>query len=209
MGEKYKYGESTITGSLFFAIPYLRKRYGCRDLERKDAPLYNVKGHNGLINSIDGCGGLNVGSGAPELVTAGRDGCVRVWDPRVRDPVVSLEPESSEQARDCWTACFGMWSIVIHFVWYYHFMCTCPAGNAYTEEERCICAGYDNGDVKLFDLRTNKFRWETNVGNGVVCTEFDRKDIDMNKVRKQLDYGVPVYLCWKLACWRLLGCSSW
>eukprot|EP01138_Halocafeteria_seosinensis_P000828 gb/GECG01000849.1/.p1 GENE.gb/GECG01000849.1/~~gb/GECG01000849.1/.p1 ORF type:complete len:363 (+),score=43.26 gb/GECG01000849.1/:1-1089(+) len=131
------------------------------DLERKDTPLYNVKGHSGLINSIDGCGGLNVGSGAPELVTAGRDGCVRVWDPRVRDPVVSLEPESAEQARDCWSACFG---------------------NAYTEEERCICAGYDNGDVKLFDLRTNKFRWETNVGNGVVCTEFDRKDIDMNKL---------------------------
>jgi hypothetical protein len=66
-----------------------------------------VKGHNGLINSIDGCGGLNVGSGAPELLTAGRDGCVRVWDPRVRDPVVALEPESSEQARDCWSACFG------------------------------------------------------------------------------------------------------
>ena len=30
-----------------------------------------------------------------------------------------------------------------------------------------MCAGYDNGDVKLFDLRTMSLRWETNVKNGV------------------------------------------
>ena len=30
-----------------------------------------------------------------------------------------------------------------------------------------MVAGYDNGDVKLFDLRTSKIV-ETNVGNGVV-----------------------------------------
>ena len=27
--------------------------------------------------------------------------------------------------------------------------------------------GFDNGDVKLFDLRTNTVRWEGNVSNGV------------------------------------------
>jgi hypothetical protein len=32
---------------------------------------------------------------------------------------------------------------------------------------RCIAAGFDNGDVKLFDLRTNTIRWEGNVNNGV------------------------------------------
>lgn len=37
-----------------------------------------------------------------------------------------------------------------------------------------------NADVKLFDLRTQTMRWETNVGNGVVSVEFDRKDIAMN-----------------------------
>ena len=30
-----------------------------------------------------------------------------------------------------------------------------------------MCAGYDNGDVKMFDLRTMGLRWETNVKNGV------------------------------------------
>lgn len=55
-------------------------------------------------------------------------------------------------------------------------------GNSYCDEERCIVAGYDNGDIKLFDLRANSIRYETNVANGVTCVEFDRKDIEMNKM---------------------------
>ena len=45
-----------------------------RDLERLDSPTYSVKGHEGIINTIDGCGGLGIGGGAPEIVTGGRDG---------------------------------------------------------------------------------------------------------------------------------------
>jgi len=55
-------------------------------------------------------------------------------------------------------------------------------GNAYNSEERCLAAGYDNGDVKLFDLKTNSLRWDTNVGNGVCGLEFDRPDVNMNKI---------------------------
>ena len=64
-------------------------------------------------------------------------------------------------ARDCWTVAFG---------------------NSYSDEDRCVVAGYDNGDVKIFDLRTSTMRYETNVGNGVTSVEFDRKDIEMNKM---------------------------
>lgn len=39
------------------------------------------------------------------------------------------------QARDCWAVAFG---------------------DMYNDEERALLAGYDNGDIKLFDLRTNK-----------------------------------------------------
>ena len=46
----------------------------------------------GIINAIDGCGGVAIGYGAPELVTGGRDGCVRLWDIRVKEPVLALEP---------------------------------------------------------------------------------------------------------------------
>ena len=47
-------------------------------------------------------------------------------------------------------------------------------GNSYNDSERCVLAGYDNGDVKMFDLRTNTVRWEGNVRNGVCGVQFDR-----------------------------------
>lgn len=125
-------------------------------------------------NTIDGIGGKGPDYGAPELVTGGSDGCVRVWDPRQEAPVVSLEPSESEAVKpDCWTVAFG---------------------NAFNSEERCLVAGYDNGDVKLFDLRTNCLRWDTNVANGVCGIEFDRPDIPMNKMAVvTLESKVHVY----------------
>jgi hypothetical protein len=44
-----------------------------------------------------------------------------------------------------------------------------------TDRHRWHSIGYDNGDVKLFDLRTNAIRYETNYQNGVTSGEFDRK----------------------------------
>ena len=45
-----------------------------RDLEKLETPVYSVKAHKEIINSIDGVGGLGIGEGAPEIVTASRDG---------------------------------------------------------------------------------------------------------------------------------------
>jgi WD40 repeat protein len=123
--------------------------------------VFSVQAHNGIVNCMDGIGGASVGHGAPEVVTGGRDGAARIWDPRVNYPVISLEPEKGSALRDCWTVSFG---------------------NSYNDEERCVLAGYDNGDVKLFDLRTQSVRWEKNCNNGITCAEFDRNDIEMNKV---------------------------
>lgn len=36
--------------------------------------MYSAKGHEEIINSIDGVGGLGIGEGAPEIVTGSRDG---------------------------------------------------------------------------------------------------------------------------------------
>ena len=55
--------------------------------------MYSVKAHKEIINAIDGVGGLGVGEGAPEIVTAGRDGmmfivyycCLLYTSPSPRD----------------------------------------------------------------------------------------------------------------------------
>ena len=43
---------------------------------------YKVQAHSTMANTIDGIGGKGAEYGAPELVTGGADGCVRIWDPR-------------------------------------------------------------------------------------------------------------------------------
>ena len=123
---------------------------------------YDVQAHSKMGNSIDGIGSKGAEYGAPELVTGGADGCVRVWDPRQEAPVVSLEPAETEVVKpDCWCVSFG---------------------NSYNQEERVIASGYDNGDIKIFDLKTNCLRWDTNMKNGICGLEFDRPDIAQNKL---------------------------
>lgn len=39
--------------------------------------MYSVKAHTGIINAIDGCGGVGVGVGPPEIVTGSRDGLLK------------------------------------------------------------------------------------------------------------------------------------
>ena len=119
---------------------------------------FSVKAHEGIVNCVEGAG--NTGYGPPELVTGGRDGCVRVWDPRQNSPVVSLE--AAEQIKpDCWSVAFG---------------------NCYNDQERVLAAGYDNGDIKLFDLRTNYLQWDHNLLNAVCGLQFDRREAMMNKL---------------------------
>ncbi|KAI9144023.1 WD repeat-containing protein 92-like protein [Paraphysoderma sedebokerense] len=131
------------------------------DIENMALPIFSIKAHESIINCIDGCGS-SLNTGPPEIVTGGRDGAVKVWDTRQRDkPVANIAPEKGEEVRDCWAVAFG---------------------NSYNDSERCVCAGYDNGDVKLFDLRKMELTWETNVKNGICGLEFDRKDIKMNKL---------------------------
>lgn len=105
------------------------------DLE-KNKVSFRVKAHKEIINSVEGIGGLDTGYGAPEILTGSRDGSVKLWDPRQSTPVLVLEPTTKEDEikPDCWTVGFG---------------------NSYNNSERVIAAGYDNGDLKLFDLKTN------------------------------------------------------
>ncbi|KAJ3320848.1 WD repeat-containing protein 92 [Blyttiomyces sp. JEL0837] len=132
------------------------------DLERTEVPVYTVKAHDTIINGIDGAGGVGIKTGPPELATCSRDGSVKVWDVRQKDkPVAVMAQPEGEAPRDAWCVAFG---------------------NSHNDTERMLTAGYENGDVKMFDLRTMSLHWETNIKNGVCAIEFDRRDIRMNKM---------------------------
>lgn len=134
------------------------------DLQNLELPIWSVKGHTEIINSIDGVGGNSTNSSlAPEIVTGSKDGTVKVWDPRTKVHVGSIEPISSsptDKKRDVWGVAFG------------HSF----------GEERCVCIGYDSGDLKLVDLRTGTTRWETNVTKGICSIQFTAKHESASKL---------------------------
>ncbi|KAI8899521.1 WD40-repeat-containing domain protein [Globomyces pollinis-pini] len=155
------FGASSLT-TRHFATGDFNGRISLWDLETLSKPLMSFKGHDQIINCIDGVGGQTMNSGPPEIVTGSRDGTVKIWDVRQGDtPVATLAPEEGAPVVDPWTVAFG---------------------NSYNNEDRMLSVGYENGDLKLFDLRSMKLQYETNLKNGVCSVEFDRKDIKMNKL---------------------------
>ncbi|KND01686.1 uncharacterized protein SPPG_03481 [Spizellomyces punctatus DAOM BR117] len=155
------FGASSINNR-HFATGDFEGRLSVWDLERTELPVFTVRAHEQIINCIDGCGGAGAQKGPPELATGSRDGAVKIWDVRQKDkPVAKIAPAEGEVVHDTWAVAFG---------------------NSYNDEERVVCAGYENGDVKMFDLRAMSLLWETNVKNGVCSIDFDRKDIPMNKM---------------------------
>lgn len=50
-----------------------------RDVDRLQTPIWSVaKAHSGIINCIDGIGGVGVSAGSPEIATGGNDGALFV-----------------------------------------------------------------------------------------------------------------------------------
>ncbi|XP_031635352.1 WD repeat-containing protein 92-like [Contarinia nasturtii] len=136
------------------------------DLDRFD--VFNIdNAHKGVINAIDAAGSQK-NRGATEIVTGGQDGHVKVWDPRCNYAVVQLMPKQGTKRPDCWSVAFG---------------------DSYNRFERCVFAGFDNGDIKLFDLRTLKERWDVNVGNGVCGLEMDNKYEPLRKLVACTTFG--------------------
>lgn len=170
--------ESLKSCKFYFETNVKNDRLLLSDIERPEEPIFKADAHSDIINAIDAIGGNSTFCGAKEIVTGSRDGSVKVWDPRQKDePVANISAKPSEDGsrdiRDCWAVGFG---------------------DSFNNSERAVCSGYDNGDVKLFDLRKMSLRWETTCKNGVCSVEFDRKDIQMNKLAvTTLEGGLYVY----------------
>lgn len=86
-------------------------------------------------------------AGPPLIATAGQDGGVRVWDARQPDaPAAAFLPAPGAAAHDAWCV---------------------AVGNAHSEGQACVLAGYAGGELRLLDLAGGRVRWGANVGIGV------------------------------------------
>lgn len=132
-----------------------------RDFEKGEISSYFEKAHDGIINCINSASDVWCYNGAPEFVTGGRDGKVKVWDVRQKNYPVASIASDNYLSRECWSVAFG---------------------NCVDTLKRVIAAGFDNGDLKLIDLRNSKVLWEQNLSNGICSIEFDRKNTHMNKM---------------------------
>ena len=129
------------------------------DLERCEFNYEIKKAHKGIIQSIDGLGIKN-NQGPPEIVTGGKDGLVKLWDLRSDKPCILLEPKDiKKNFPECWTVRF----------------CDCGFNKK-------VGIGYDNGDIKIYDLRMDKIFFGENLKKGVCNIEFDKKNIPINKM---------------------------
>lgn len=113
-------------------------------------------------------------NGALEIVTGSKNGSLKIWDVRQSEvPVVHLSPESSSSTRNCWSVAFG---------------------GSKGDFERCVAAGFDNGDLRLFDLRALKVVFEDNLEHGICGLQFDKKTGSMNRlVASTVNDGLRIY----------------
>ena len=78
------------------------------------------------------------------FISGGRDGEVKLWDRRTLEkPVLRMSPGETETKRDCWSVSHS------------------------GPDSKLVAAGFDNGDIKVFDVRATKLLWETSLSRGV------------------------------------------
>ena len=69
---------------------------------------------------------------------------MKLWDRRTLEkPILRMSPEDNENKRDCWSVSHS------------------------GPDSKLIAAGFDNGDIKVFDVRATKLLWETSLSRGV------------------------------------------
>ncbi|KAK3822791.1 MAG: WD40-repeat-containing domain protein [Benniella sp.] len=142
-------------------------RVGLWDLSRTEVPVSIFKAHEDVVNCMDGAGSL---SGRPEFITGCRDGTVRLWDIRQNhkeasgapSPLSDMSLKKGRQGHEVWCVALGKPGSD-----------TEAAGS--DADDLLVAAGYDNGDVRVMDIRVGRAIFETNLKHGVCAVEFDKR----------------------------------
>ncbi|KAF9900656.1 WD repeat-containing protein 92 [Lobosporangium transversale] len=132
---------------------------GLWDLSRTEVPLNTFKAHEDVINCMDGTGSQ---TGRPEYVTGCRDGSVKLWDMRQNHketkevlPISNMSRTKGQKEADAWSVALG--------------------ATGMDSDDLLIAIGYDNGDVRMVDIRMYRPIFERNIGHGVCSVEFDKR----------------------------------
>ena len=72
-----------------------------------------------------------------------------MWDPRnLEAPSLRMVPEPGQARKQCWTVCQSQQT-------------------SDNSQQHFVAAGFDNGDIKVFDVRNSKIAWETSLSRGI------------------------------------------
>lgn len=88
------------------------------DVTRPGLFVYNVSNaHNSVINGVD----VIASSGSSEIVTGGKDGLIKVWDPRQHNrPTIEIRPAKVRQTISNYLNYFNsrfFFQIFLAYVW--------------------------------------------------------------------------------------------
>ncbi|KAG0283673.1 hypothetical protein BGZ96_011935 [Linnemannia gamsii] len=140
-------------------------RVGLWDLSRAEVPVWMFRAHEDVVNCIDGVGSR---TGRPEFVTGGRDGTVKLWDMRQDHKAAGATGSGSGVlGKPLSTMASLKKQVDGHDVWCVNIGVE-GLGN---DDEMLVVAGYDNGDLRVMDLRMGQAVFETNLQHGICSAE--------------------------------------
>ncbi|KAF8930520.1 hypothetical protein BGZ47_000504 [Haplosporangium gracile] len=138
---------------------------GLWDLSRAEVPVWIFRAHEDVVNCMDGVGSR---TGRPEFVTGGRDGAVKLWDMRQDHKATGATGSGAGVAlgKPLSTMASLKKQVDGHDVW-----CVNMGVGQGNDDEILVVAGYDNGDLRVMDLRMGQAVFETNLQHGICSVE--------------------------------------